>query len=75
MPVASMAMRVQPSAANHSDNAIRSSVVVLNIRTARFYRSPHRVADTVQDRVLANIQTGVMRIQIQSGMLKASGSD
>jgi hypothetical protein len=39
------------------------------------YRSPHHVADTVQDRVLANIQTGAMRIQIQSGMLKASGSD
>src|SRR5258708_29311098 len=36
MPVASMATCVQPSADNHSDNAMRSLVVVLNVRTSRF---------------------------------------
>src|SRR6266481_4973313 len=36
MPVASRATCVQPSADNHSDNAMRSLVVVLNVRTSLF---------------------------------------
>jgi hypothetical protein len=66
-------MRVQPSAASHSDNAIRSSVVVLNIRTARLTAPAHDVAHSGHDLVLVNIQTSAMRIQTQSEVLKASG--